>query len=159
MKTLNITPIGTVEIVGDETCVILEKMYIPALKGLEGFSHINILWWFDRSDTAQLRRTRVSSVPYRDAGEMMGVFATRSPQRPNPLALTVARILHIDPHSGRVWIDYIDADQASPVIDLKPYTPSLDRVENPGVPPWCAGWPNSLEASADYDWEKVFGPN
>jgi len=44
----------------------------------------------------------------------------------------------------------------SPVLDIKPYTPSLDRVEAPGVPKWCSHWPKSLEQSEDFDWENEF---
>ena len=51
---------------------------------------------------------------------------------------------------------YIDAENGTPVLDVKPYTPSLDRVERPDVPGWCAHWPKSAEASGDFDWEKVF---
>jgi len=52
-----------------------------------------------------------------------------------------------------IQVGYTDADNGSPVIDLKPYTPSLDRVENPSVPEWCRHWPKSLEKSADFDWD------
>lgn len=48
------------------------------------------------------------------------------------------------------------AYEGSPVLDLKPYTPSLDRVEIPHVPDWCAHWPQSLEESASFDWAKEF---
>ena len=86
----------------------------------------------------------------------MGIFATRSPQRPNPIALSVAEILYIDHEAGVIYIAYADARQGSPVLDLKPYTPSLDRVEHPQVPDWCGHWPRSLEESGDFDWENEF---
>ena len=75
----------------------------------------------------------------------MGIFATRSPIRPNPIALTAVEKLHIDYEKGVVQIAYIDANDGSPVLDIKPYTPSLDRIEAPEVPAWCAHWPKSLE--------------
>lgn len=156
MKEMKIAPIGTIEATDDGMYVVLDKPYVSALKGLEGFSHVNVLWWFDGCDTKDDRRTLVAPVPYGSMKEEMGAFATRSPRRPNPVALTTAQVLHVDYEAGRILVSYIDADNMSPVIDLKPYTPSLDRVESPSVPQWCAHWPASLEESATFDWEKEF---
>ncbi|MNZ62665.1 putative tRNA (adenine(37)-N6)-methyltransferase [compost metagenome] len=86
----------------------------------------------------------------------MGIFATRSPIRPNPIALSVVQMISVDEDKGVIRIPYIDANQGTPVIDLKPYTPSLDRVESPGVPDWCKHWPKSLEKSSDFDWQDEF---
>ena len=98
---------------------------------------------------------KVSS-PYRNSPETLGTFATRSPERPNPVALSTAQILRIDSAAGIIGLSHIDARDNTPVIDLKPYTPSLDRVAHPCVPDWCASWPKSLEESADFDWSGVF---
>jgi len=65
-------------------------------------------------------------------------------------------VLGIDYEKGRIQIPYIDANDGSPVLDIKPYTPSLDRVEDPGVPAWCRHWPRSLEQSGSFDWENEF---
>ena len=86
----------------------------------------------------------------------MGVFATRSPIRPNPIALTTVEIIHLNYQKGLIQIAYIDANDNTPLIDIKPYTPSLDRVETPGVPEWCNHWPKSLEQSAYFTWEDEF---
>ena len=86
----------------------------------------------------------------------MGVFATRSPERPNPIALTACEVLNIDYENGIITIPFIDAENDTPVLDIKPYTPSLDRVENPVVPQWCNTWPKSVESSGDFDWSEVF---
>ena len=83
----------------------------------------------------------------------MGVFATRGSVRPNPLVLSVCGVLAIDEEKGRIQLDYIDAHDGSPLLDIKPYTPSLDRVEQPVVPAWCAHWPTNVESSGDFDWE------
>lgn len=53
-------------------------------------------------------------------------------------------------------IAYIDANDGTPVLDIKPYTPGLDRVEKPGVPDWCCHWPESLEESGEFNWENEF---
>lgn len=156
MKEMKVRSIGGIEIANGAMDVVLDKPYIPALGGLEGFSHVVILWWFDKLDTAQARQTLVTPVPYRTRPGDIGVFATRSPRRPNPLALTVAEVLHIDYDAGRIRVGYVDAEPGSPVLDLKPYSPCIDRVDNPAVPEWCAHWPRSLEESADFDWEGEF---
>jgi len=74
----------------------------------------------------------------------MGVFACRSPVRPNPIALTTAQVLNVDHQKGQVEIVNIDAFDDTPLIDLKPYIPVCDRVEKVGVPPWSADWPQWL---------------
>lgn len=86
----------------------------------------------------------------------MGVFATRLPQRPNPIALTSAKVINIAHKAGTIQIAYTDAEKGTPVLDVKPYTPSLDRVEKPKVPGFCSHWPKCLEESGDFGWESVF---
>ena len=153
MEQLCVKPIGRILINENGMFVKVEPQYTPALKELDGFSHLNIFWWFSNLDNDVSRRVLEVDRPYRTSPAVLGTFATRSPQRPNPIALTVAQIIHIDHKNGMIQIGYTDADDGSPVIDLKPYTPSLDRVENPSVPEWCRHWPRSLEESADFDWD------
>ncbi|MNE61354.1 putative tRNA (adenine(37)-N6)-methyltransferase [compost metagenome] len=96
------------------------------------------------------------SAPYKSSPPKMGIFATRSPIRPNPVAMSVVQIIDIDAEQGIIQIPYIDANNGTPVIDLKPYTPSLDRVESPSVPNWCKHWPKSIEESGRFNWESEF---
>ena len=156
MNDYMVHPIGKVRTSEEGTLIELEKEYIPALKSLEGFGHADILWWFDGCDDEENRSVLEAESPYKQGPDTMGIFATRSPQRPNPIALSVAQILYIDHEAGVIYIAYADARQGSPVLDLKPYTPSLDRVEHPQVPDWCGHWPRSLEESGDFDWENEF---
>jgi len=86
----------------------------------------------------------------------MGVFATRAPQRPNPIALSTAHVTYIDLARAVIGLAYIDAAPGSPVLDIKPYTPSLDRVARPSVPGWCAHWPVCVEDSGAFDWQSEF---
>ena len=69
----------------------LAPEYIPALQGLEGFSHLAVLWWFSEFDSEEARSVLETSRPYKNAPEVLGIFATRSPVRPNPIALSVTR--------------------------------------------------------------------
>ncbi len=156
MKTMQLTAIGT--IVCDETGFSLhvDKRYLSALAELDGFSHVQALWWFDGCDTPEARAVTAVDAPYTRGPASLGVFATRSPRRPNPIALSCAGVTYIDHERGVVGLTYIDANDGSPLLDIKPYTPSLDRVESPETPAWCAHWPQSCEESGDFDWESEF---
>ncbi len=156
MQRFTLTPIGHIEIREEGMFVRLEPEYTPALEGLNAFSHINVLWWFHEVDAPDYRKVLTAPQPYKNAPETMGIFATRSPVRPNPVALSTAEVLTLDPQKGLIQLGYIDADDGSPVLDLKPYTPSLDRVAKPRVPGWCAHWPKSLEESGRFDWSGEF---
>lgn len=153
---LQVKAIGKIAVNEESMQLKVEPAYIPALKELDGFSHLNVFWWFSECDDDTSRKTLETPSPYKGSPEVMGIFATRSPMRPNPIALSTAQILYIDHENGVIHLAYIDANDGTPVIDLKPYTPSLDRVENPKVPDWCGHWPKSLEESADFDWGSQF---
>lgn len=156
MSNYEVNPIGKICNNDNETFIELDPQYIPALKALDGFSHINVIWWFSDFDSDEARNILETPQPYKDAPDIMGIFATRSPIRPNPLALTAVEIIRIDYEKGKIQLAYIDANDNTPVLDIKPYTPSLDRIEHPYVPEWCGHWPNSLEESANFEWEKEF---
>lgn len=156
MQNFEITPIGKINLNDDGMFIELEPRYIPALQGLDGFSHINVIWWFSDFDNEETRKILETHQPYKNAPPVMGIFATRSPIRPNPLALTTAQVIGIDYAKGILQIAYIDANNGTPVLDIKPYTPSLDRAETPSVPQWCSHWPKSLEESEDFNWENEF---
>lgn len=156
MTQYYLKPIGTIRHTEEGSYVEVFQQYIPALTALNGFSHLQILWWADEMDKEDLRELLETPQPYQNAPEMMGIFATRSPYRPNPIALTAASVIRIDYEKGRIYLGYIDANDHTPVIDLKPYTPSIDRVQSPTVPNWCADWPKSAEESGAFDWSAIF---
>lgn len=156
MENYSLKPIGTIHIEGAEMFIELDESYRQGLVGLDGFSHINVLWWFSEFDNHEARGRLSSPQPYKQAPEVMGVFATRSPIRPNPLALTAVSVLDLDDQTGIIKIAYIDANDGTPVLDIKPYTPSLDRIDNPAVPEWCRHWPKSVETSGDFNWAEEF---
>jgi tRNA-Thr(GGU) m(6)t(6)A37 methyltransferase TsaA len=87
------------------------------LTGIEGFSHLYVLWVFDRAGDFQLIGT-----PPTD-NRPHGVFATRSPRRPNPIGLTVVELLHREQSMLRVrGLDMLDK---TPILDIKPYLSSI----------------------------------
>ena len=153
MSKIEVHPIGRVEEDESGTRIVLNPAFGPALKGLEGYSHVQVVWWFDRAeDTDSL----IERKPYAKGPEELGVFATRSPIRPNPIAVSSVDIAYVDEERATLGLYYIDAYPGSPVLDLKPYTPSVDRIENPTTPDWCSHWPRSYEESEGFDWESVF---
>jgi len=156
VDNFRVNSIGRVNISEEGAYIKLESKYVKALQALDGFSHLNIVWWFSNYDTEERRNIIEAPTPYKNAPPVMGIFATRSPFRPNPIALSTVQIIQIDHIKGTIQITYIDAENNTPILDIKPYTPSLDRVETPSVPEWCSHWPKSLELSENFDWKKEF---
>lgn len=156
MNEMRMVPIGKIVKRGEESRVELEGQYAAGLTGLEGYSHVLVLWWADRCDNAAWRATLVERKPYRNGPEAVGVFACRSPARPNPIAASVAEIVWLDAGKGVVGLDFIDAADGTPVVDLKPYAPSVDRAATARTPAWCAHWPKSREESGAFDWAAEF---
>lgn len=156
MTKYTVRPIGTIRNNQGKVWIQVDPQYIPALTGIEGFSHLQVIWWFSELDDESYRTVLTIDQPYRQAPETMGIFATRSPVRPNPLALSAVEVAALYIAKGIIQLTYCDADDGTPVLDIKPYTPSADRVESPRVPSWCASWPASFEQSGDFDWEAVF---
>lgn len=148
--------IGTVCCREDGFLIKIEPEYRAALTGLAGFGYIQVLWWFDACDNSTSRAKLTERKPYRKGPALLGVFATRSPERPNPIALSPAAVTFIDDENGEIGLAWLDANDGTPVLDIKPYMPSVDRVETPVVPDWCAHWPENVEASGDFAWEKEF---
>jgi tRNA (adenine37-N6)-methyltransferase len=87
------------------------------LTDIEGFSHLFVIWAFDRSEGYQL----YGNSPADDKPH--GVFATRSPRRPNPIALTVVELLSRD--GARIRVRGVDMLDGTPILDLKPYMSSI----------------------------------
>lgn len=156
MSAFEVNAVGTICNNETGTSIKLDAHYIPALKALDGFSHINVLWWCSDFDKAEYRSVLDTEQPYKNAPQKMGIFATRSPIRPNPIALTTVELIQIDYLNGIIQIAFIDANDNTPILDIKPYTPSFDRIETPAVPNWCSHWPKSLEQSASFAWENEF---
>ncbi|WP_149537391.1 tRNA (N6-threonylcarbamoyladenosine(37)-N6)-methyltransferase TrmO [Siccirubricoccus phaeus] len=93
--------------------------YQDGLLGLEGFSHLILLYWMHQAPPPKLRFT-----PPFD-GEQRGVFATRAPFRPNPVALSVVRFLGFAA-PGVLLVQNLDCITGTPLLDIKPYLPSTD---------------------------------
>ncbi len=148
--------IGQIHTAENEFYLELDKAYIPALTGLNGFSCLNVLWWANLLDNEEQRAILTCERPYKNAPAEMGIFATRSPLRPNPIALTVVSVLHIDYDNGKIYVPFIDAEDGTPILDIKPYHPATDRMKELSVPDWCRHWPQWIEDSAEFNWAAEF---
>lgn len=157
--SVELRAIGIVEAGGEGrvegAAVRIETAYRPGLSGLEGFSHAIVVWIAHRLPPWDDAYALVDK-PYRDAPARLGIFATRSPYRPNPICLSLMRVVAVDAVEGLVRGDWIDAEPGSPVLDLKPYHPSSDRPARPELPPWCSHWPKDIESGADFPWSEEF---
>ena len=153
--TYTLDPIGRVAVGTEGFSLVIDEAFREALTGLEGFSHLYVLFWCHHLDTPEAREVVVAEKPYREGPDRVGIFATRSPARPNPIALTAVQVLGIDHRTGVVQVGFIDAEPDTPVLDLKAYYP-FDRVRDVSVPAWCAGWPAWAEEAGEFDWGAVF---
>jgi tRNA-Thr(GGU) m(6)t(6)A37 methyltransferase TsaA len=131
------TFIGHVEKRGDRTMVRVQSDYLDGLLGLEKWSDIWVFYWFDRNDNPRQRSIlQVHPRGNRD-NPLTGVFACRSPVRPNLIAMSLCRVISIE--GGAIEIEGIDAFDQTPVIDIKPYAPRIDRPKRESkVPEWAA---------------------
>jgi tRNA-Thr(GGU) m(6)t(6)A37 methyltransferase TsaA len=151
-----VSPIGQVTTGPEGFALQIAPEYRAALDGLEEFGHIQVLWWSHHLDTPEYRSVMVAEQPYRNAPAELGIFATRSPLRPNPICLSTAVLLSVDRTSGLVSIAYIDAEDGTPILDIKPYHPSSDRIRDVQLPEWCRHWPEWYEESGEFNWEAEF---
>jgi tRNA (adenine37-N6)-methyltransferase len=93
-----------------------------------------VFWWFDKNDTPQ-KRSRLQVHPRGNKNNpLTGVFACRSPARPNLIGLSLCWILSVK--NNVVEIEKIDAFEGTPILDLKPYLPGYDSTPNASVPDW-----------------------
>jgi tRNA-Thr(GGU) m(6)t(6)A37 methyltransferase TsaA len=127
-------PIGHVQKSEDQTFVLLDKAYEPGLLGLDGFSHVYVFWWFHKNDTAEKRATLQVHPRGDRKNPLTGVFATRSPRRPNLIALTLCKIVAVK--DNVVEVEKIDAFDSTPVLDMKPFLPGYDTADDAKVPDW-----------------------
>ena len=98
----------------------IQAEFAPGLQDIEGFSHLSVIWEFDRSEGFNL----VGKPPSDDRPH--GVFATRSPQRPNPIGLTVVQLLRRD---GRILhVRGVDMLEGTPILDIKPYLSNVPEA-------------------------------
>ncbi len=131
--------IGVVEDAGELSTVKVFPEFCMGLQGLDEFSHIIILYWLHLRDSEEERRV-LQVTPRRHPGALqVGVFASRSPSRPNPIALCVTKL--VKTQDCNLLVRGLDATEGSPVIDIKPYIPRADSITDASVPEWTSRGP------------------
>ncbi len=145
MKEIALKPIGFVKnnvaeprfggFAGEISEIIVDKKFKAALKGIDDYSHVIIVYWMDR--------VKGYAITHRPQGNpavpIVGIFACRCPQRPNPIAITTVKLVS---HKGnKIRVKGLDVLNNTPVIDIKPYWPQYDKVGREKIPEWV----NKLE--------------
>lgn len=112
------SPVGWVRKSGGKTFIEIDRRYQSALLGVDCLKSLKVLWWFDRNDTPEQRAVLQVHPRGNPDNPLRGVFATRSPYRPNLIALTEVDVIAV--RDNLIEIDGIDAFADTPVLDLKP---------------------------------------
>ena len=127
-------PVGIIRKSDEKVWIEIFDDFSDALLGLDGFSHLYVFYWFHQNDTPDKRQI-LQVHPRRDQNNpLTGVFATHSPIRPNLIAFTLCKISAI--RGNQIEIDDMDADDGSPVIDIKCYIPGSVPDSEVRLPDW-----------------------
>lgn len=118
-ENMPIQPKGAAGVTGT---IQIDPEFREGLKDLEGFSHIYLIFQFHKA-----ARTSLKVIPFMDTKER-GVFATRSPLRPNHMGLSIVELLKIE--KGTLTVKGIDLLDGTPILDIKPYIENFDSVKN-----------------------------
>jgi tRNA-Thr(GGU) m(6)t(6)A37 methyltransferase TsaA len=140
-ENIELKPIGFVETkaVGKEirdrsnvSKIVLREDLAKALDGIEDFSHLFVIFWMHKISREERRTMKVHPRGRRDM-PLLGVFATRTPHRPNPIGFTLVKLLKVE--GNVVTVRGLDAFDGTPVLDIKPFD-YWDMTEDARVPEW-----------------------
>ncbi len=134
-----LSALGVIRQIEGEFFLYIDPASSISLDDLLNFTHLHVFWWFNRFDKSKYRNVLEVNPPYENAPRT-GVFASRSPIRPNPMAMTTVKILEGDSNNNRLKVSEMDCFDQTPLIDLVPYIPKLDRVDNFTIPEWLNHW-------------------
>lgn len=119
----------------DNSTIVLYPEHAKEISGLDGYSHIIVLFWIDRSGEWKMPEHHHKH----HKPDHVKVFATRMPVRPNPIGLSVVEVQEISYDGGRILIRGLDALDRTPVLDIKPYIPDFDSYPEARLPEWVGG--------------------
>ena len=114
--------------------IILRKDLVETLHGIEDFSHLYVIFWMHEVPKEERKKVKVHP---RGRGDLplLGIFATRTPHRPNPIGLTLVELIKVNDNT--LTIRGLDAYDGTPIIDIKPFD-MWDTTEDVKVPKWWA---------------------
>lgn len=124
--------------------IVLTGELKQALIGLEEFSHVWVLFLFNQNTNISKRLKarkpfdglKLLVEPPKSKGAKVGVLSCRTPHRPNPVGLSLCRIISVDPNGSAITVAGLDCLDGTPVVDLKPYLPLVEAVESAKAPAW-----------------------
>ncbi len=120
----------------DTSQIHLFPRYAKGLGGLQGYSHIIVLFWVHKAKEWKMPKDH-HKPPH------VKLFATRMPVRPNPIGMSVVELLDFSTDTGQITVKGLDALDGTPVLDIKPYIPNFDNYSNACVPDWLKEHLNS----------------
>jgi len=115
--------------------IVINENLTEALDGIEGFSHIIVLYWMHRTTRVTRATQHLKGHPMgRTDVPEQGIFAVRTPHRPNPIGKSTIRLL--ERRGNILKVQGLDAIDGTPVIDIKPYIPGYDSARDATTPDW-----------------------
>jgi tRNA-Thr(GGU) m(6)t(6)A37 methyltransferase TsaA len=144
-KTISLKPIGFVKndikkprfgnFADEISEIIVDKKFTESLNGIDDYSHIIIVYWMDKVKDYVIKHRPQGNpdVP------IVGIFACRCPQRPNPIGVTTVKL--IKHQRNKIRVKGLDILNGTPILDIKPYWPQYDKVVKEKIPNWV----NKLE--------------
>jgi tRNA-Thr(GGU) m(6)t(6)A37 methyltransferase TsaA len=133
--SFTVHPIGHVRQIDGKAMIVLDKKYEDGLLGVDQWSHVQVIWWFDKNDTPEKRSILRVHPRGNSKNPLTGVFACRAPFRPNLIALSLCKVVGVK--DNVVEVEKIDAFPDTPVLDIKPFTPGQDFAKDLRVPQWA----------------------
>jgi tRNA-Thr(GGU) m(6)t(6)A37 methyltransferase TsaA len=115
--------------------IIIDKDLVQVLEGVEGYSHLMVLYWGHKVPEKSRFLTRVHPMGRKEI-PLTGIFSTCSPARPNPVLLTVVKLL--ERKDNILKVADLDAVDGSPVIDIKPYVKDIYCLKDSKTPEWMS---------------------
>jgi len=137
LESFQVYPIGYIHRSDGRMFLEILAPFRSALKQLEHFSHLTVLFWAHQHGIVEEREAIELQVepPYAP-GKMTGIFATRTEFRPNPILSTPCKIEAINHEKGIILVNKVDGFENSPILDIKGYFPVMDRVNDAVIPDW-----------------------
>lgn len=140
-ESFDINKVGIIRKVKGDTYIQMEDMEdIPDVAG----TYVKVYWWFHKFDEDKYRQATQCNPPYENAPRT-GIFATRSPVRPNPIAMSVVRLKKADYEKKRIYLDELESFDQTPCLGIQTYVREDDCVTGCKVPEWLSHWPEWIK--------------